>query len=83
MSNNIDKKQETFCEIFEHICVSLIAVGLITSLIVLLFLKHFASCEEPVIIQSSRQNVIITNKTNKKIIIIDEHGIIKKNDEEK
>lgn len=77
MSNNTDKKQESFGEIFEHVCVCLIAIGLMASLVVLLFLKHFASCEEPIVIQDSERSIVIMNKTDKRIIIIDEHSAIK------
>lgn len=83
MSNNTDKKQESFGEILEHVCVSLIGIAIIASLIVLLFLKHFASCEKPIVIQDSERSIVIINKTDKKIIIIDEHGITKEGSNDK
>lgn len=83
MSNNTDKKQESFGEIFEHVCVGLIAIGLMASLVVLLFLKHFASCEKPIVIQDSERSIVIINKTDKKIIITDEHGITKEGSNDK
>ena len=83
MLNNTDKKQESFGEIFEHVCVSLIGIAITASLIVFLFLKHFDSCEKPIVIQDSERSIVIMNKTDKKIIIIDEHGITKEGSNDK